>query len=53
MNYESSQLKIRVQVTLTEPLSKLLIACREKGLSDSTVVESALADYFAKNNIGE
>ena len=52
MNYNSSLrthlTKIRVQVTLTEPLSKQLQACRERGLSDSSVVESALVDYFAK-----
>ena len=44
-------LKIRVQVTLTEPLSNQLAACRSKGLSDSTVIESALADYFEKHGI--
>ena len=52
MNYSSSMgkplAKIRVQVTLTEQLSKQLQICRTRGLSDSSVVESALVDYFAK-----
>lgn len=48
---KNSSLKIRVQVTLTEPLSKQLEVCRTRGLSDTTVVESALVDYFNKIGI--
>lgn len=48
---KNSSLKIRVQVTLTEPLSEQLAVCRNKGMSDSTVIESALVDYFDKIGI--
>ena len=48
---EKSSCKIRVQVTLKEPLSKQLSICRKRGMSDSTVVESALVDYFDKMGV--
>lgn len=46
-----SQNKIRLQVTLTPPLSDKVKAARESGLSLSTIVESALVLYFEKQPI--
>jgi len=43
--------KIRVQVTLTETLSRKLDAMRARGLSDSSIVEQALSAYFEKEGI--
>lgn len=43
--------KIRVQVTLTETLSQKMQAMRARGLSDGSIVESALSAYFEKEGI--
>ncbi|HJK77556.1 MAG TPA: hypothetical protein O0Y06_06490 [Methanocorpusculum sp.] len=43
--------KIRVQVTLTETLSRKLEAMRARGLSDGSIVELALSAYFEKEGV--